>query len=235
MKKFYKLVSTHQETDGWAIHLDGRSVKTPMKRTLLAPTEDLANAIQQEWMAQDENIEPETMPLMQFLSTQIDRVSEQRPAMSEAVLKYLDTDLICYFAPEDPQSPAHKQEELWRPWLDWFEKQFGETLETTNALAALSQAPAAHKKVKAHVEALDDARFTILQMVVPASGSLVLALAFIEGAITPIEILEAARVEEHIKDEIYDAERYGRDPMQEKKDQALITDLQAAEQFLKLI
>ncbi|MCB1721910.1 MAG: hypothetical protein KDI11_09165, partial [Alphaproteobacteria bacterium] len=110
MKKFYKLVSVHQDIGGWAVHLDGRPVKTPLKKTLLAPTEALAASIQEEWAAQDETIDPETMPLTQILSTQIDRVSAQRDAMSAELLKFLDTDLICYRAPKDqPAGQAERQ------------------------------------------------------------------------------------------------------------------------------
>lgn len=233
MKRFYKLVSTHQDKDGWAIHLDGRAVKTPLKKTLLSPSEALANAIQAEWAAQGETINPETMPLTQILSTQLDRVCEQRAALSAELLKFLDTDLICYHAPQDePPGQAEAQAACWTPWLDWFEKEFGARLKTTTAIAALTQPEAAHSAVKQHVEAMDDAHFTILQLVVPLSGSLVLGLAFVARAITPQQIYNAARVEEQFKDEIYNAEFYGRDPASEKKDAAIIRDLEASAQFL---
>ncbi|HOO80905.1 MAG TPA: ATP12 family protein [Alphaproteobacteria bacterium] len=236
MKKFYKLVSVHQEVSGWAVHLDSRPVKTPLKKTLLASSETMATAIQEEWAAQGETIDPETMPLTQILSTQIDRVSEQRAAMSAELLKFLDTDLICYRAPKDqPAGQAEKQAESWDRWLTWFEDKFDCALQTTTDLAALKQPAAAHTAVQTKTDALDDARFTALQLVVPLSGSLVLGLAFIEGAITPQEIYNAARVEEHFKDEIYNAEKYGRDPLSEKKDAAMLRDLEAAAAFLNLL
>ena len=235
MKRFYKLVSTHKEPEGWAIHLDGRPVKTPMKAVLRAPTEELANELVQEWAAQEETIEPDTMPLTQILSTQIDRVSAQRVEMSAAICKYLDTDLLCYRAEAEPPGPAEKQAEMWDPWLVWFEETFGAHLETTAGLNALNQDEKAHKAVQDYIRALDDVRFNILQLVVSSSGSLVLGLAFEKQAITPKQVMQAARVEEHLKDEIYNADLHGRDPLQEKKDAAILRDLQAAETFLKLI
>ncbi|MCB9982513.1 MAG: ATP12 chaperone family protein [Rhodospirillales bacterium] len=236
MKRFYKLVSIRHDKDGWAVHLDGRPVKTPLKKTLLAPNEALAAAIQAEWAAQGESIDPETMPLTQILSTQIDRVSGQRAAMSAELLKFLDTDLLCYRAPKDqPPGQAEKQAESWDPWLQWFADEFGAALETTTAIAALKQPAAAHKAVKEKVAVLDDARFTILQLAVPLSGSLVLGLAFVDGKISPQDIYNAARVEEQFKDKIYNAEIYGRDPASEKKDAAMLRDLEAAAQFLQHI
>jgi len=236
MKRFYKLVSTHHEAEGWAVHLDGRPVKTPLRTTLLVPNEALANEIVREWNAQEKTIEPDTMPLTQILSTKIDRVSQQREAMSAEILKFLDTDLLCYRAPKDePPGQAEKQVESWNPWLEWFEQHFGTKLKTTSDLVALNQPEEAHKAVKEMVENLDDARFTVLQLCVPLVGSLVLGLVFIEGAITPQDLYEAARVEEHFKDEIYNAEKYGRDPLIEKKDAAMTRDLEAAALFLKLL
>ena len=233
MKRFYKLVSTHKEPNGWAIHLDGKPVKTPAKTLLLAPNEKLADCIMQEWSAQEDIINPDSMPLTQILSTQIDQVRTQREAMSAEILKYLNTDLLCYRAGDNPPGQEEKQAESWDPWLSWFEEKFGEALKTTTDLIALTQDDTAHKAVQTHIENLDDAHFTVLQILVPLSGSLVLALAFTESTITPDELFAATHVEENFKDEIYDAARYGRDPLQEQKDAVMMRDLNAAEIFLK--
>ena len=235
MKRFYKLVSTHHQPQGWEVHLDGKPVKTPMKTLLLVPNEALAEALVGEWSAQEETIEPDTMPMTQILSTQIDRVSAQRDVMSGQILKFLDTDLLCYRAGQEPPGQEQAQEKAWDPWLDWFEQCFDTRLETTTALAALNQPQAAHKAVMAYVDALDDARFTVLQLVVPLSGSLVLGIAFVEQAASPQQVFDAARVEESFKDEIYNAELYGRDPLQDQKDDAMRRDLEAAQRFLKLL
>ena len=116
MKRFYKLVSTNKTAEGWAIHLDGKPVKTPIRTTLIAPNEALANELVREWAAQEETIDPETMPLTQILSTQIDRVRVQRAAMSTEILKFLNTDLLCYRAPKDqPPGQLERQAEIWDP------------------------------------------------------------------------------------------------------------------------
>lgn len=235
MKRFYKLVSTHQEEGGWAVHLDGSPVKTPMRTKLLAANEAIANELVKEWAAQEETIDPETMPLTQILSTQIDRISAQRTEMSAAICKYLNTDLLCYRADPEPPSPAEKQAEIWDQWLQWFEDRFECPLKTTTGLSALQHDEAAHKAVQTYINALDDARFNILQLVVSSSGSLVLGLAFAERAIIPDQVMQAARVEENLKDEIYNADLHGKDPLQEKKDAAMLRDLIAAETYLKLL
>lgn len=233
MKRFYKLVSVHTEVDGFSVLLDGKPVRTPLRNILRVKTQALAQAIMQEWADQREKIEPETMPLTQIAATKIDRVAAERAAMEKMVLQYLDTDLLCYRTAQPPEL-AERQGALWDPWLTWFEQEFGVTLLTTNALAALKQPKAAHEGVRKYVQSLDDDHFTILQLVTGLSGSLILALGAVEG--TGAEMLfDSMRVEERYKAELYNEEKYGPDPAQEKKDKAAIRDLQAAEFYLSAL
>ena len=215
--------------------LDGKAVKTPLKQTLYAPNEDVAHVLMKEWAEVEEQIDPNTMPCTQILSTCTDRIRNERAALQEQVLKYLDTDLVCYRTP--PSTPEEEQQastqaELWDPWCTWFEEKFGKPLQTTTDIAALTQDELAHKNVKTAVEALDDLRFTLLQMIVPLSGSLVLALAFVDGKIEPQALYDMTHIEERFKDEMYKAEKYGRDPMQEKVEREMMRDLNAAKQIL---
>ena len=235
MKKFYKLVSPHQEGDHYHIHLDGRPVKCPSGTVLAAPTKQLADAIVLEWAAQEEEIKPDTMPLTQILTTCIDRVSMERPAMEAALLKYFDTDLICYRAGDDPPGQREAQEQAWDEWINWFSEHFGETLKTTTEIAAISQDKSAYEKVASYVKLLDDNRFTAFQLVVSASGSLILGLAFAEGDITPQQIFDAAHVEEHFKASIYNEEKYGAAPHEEKKRADMLRDLEASESYMQLL
>ena len=154
--------------------------------------------------------------------------------MTESVLEYLDTDLVCYRADHPPEL-IQMQADVWNKPLAWFERKFGAQLQTTQKLEALEQPDNAHKAVRKHVEALDNNHFTVLQLVTAMSGSLVLALAFTEGAMTGDDVFNASRVEEKHKGQIYDEARYGPDPAQEKKDKAFMRDLEAAQKFLELL
>ncbi len=234
MKRFYKLVSTKKELGGFGACLDGKPVKTPSGTLLLSPTENLADEIVKEWAAQEEIIVPDSMPLTQILTTKIDRISKERQAMSEAVIKYLDTDLLCYRTAEPPEL-AQMQQESWDPWLGWFEKKFGAALETTTDLAALEQKEDARKAVLDDIQSKTDDDFTVLQLVTSLSGSLVLALAFVEGAVTSEQVFDAAHVEEKHKAAIYNEDLHGPDPMEEKKQIAMKTDLAAAAKFLEFL
>ena len=234
MKRFYKLVSTQKTENGLLITLDGRPVKTALKKELLAPNENFANALVLEWSQQDDEINPDSMPLTQILSTKIDRVSHERDAMQNYVFKYLDTDLLCYRTDHPPELQT-AQEEMWNPYLDWFEKQYGIKLETTFGLTALKQPENAHENVQSRIKEMNDDHFTALQLIVSTSGSIVLALAALNGDINAEKIYAAMRVEENFKAEIYNEAFYGGDPAQEKKDKATQADLNAVMHYLSLI
>lgn len=231
MKKFYKLVSHTPHSGGYHILLDGRAVKRPSKAELVVPTQVMADEIVKEWAAQGEAVIPDTMPLTQILITCQDRVAQNRASIQEGVLKYLDTDLICYPA-EGPEGLSAMQDDRWGRWRGWFESRFGVGLKTTTGLAALKQEKAAHEAALSYVGALDDERFTVLQLVTSLCGSLILALAFAEGEAEAQDILNAAFAEEDYHAGVYDAEKYGDDPMLAKRRDAMTRDLNAARVFL---
>lgn len=235
MKKFYKLVSTCKEGDVYHIHLDGRAVKCPSGKELSVPSEALANEIVKEWALQDSDILPDTMPLTQMMTTCIDRVGTERVAMEGPLLKYLDTDLLCYRCGDEPVGQREAQEKSWNPWLEWFAQNFGYNLRTTTSIAALSQDEKLHAKVAEYVRGMSNERFTAFQLVVASSGSIVLGLAFEAGAISPQQIFDAAHVEESFKGEIYNEEKYGLAPHEETKRAAMLRDLEASASFLELL
>ncbi len=230
MKRFYKLVSHEKKSGGYAILLDGRAVKTKSGAVLLAQNEQVANEIVKEWAGQGEKIDPDSMPFTQILNTRIDQVSQKRKAMSQAILKYLNTDLICY-PTQEPRELYDLQEKHWAKHREWVEKLFGEPLKTTTSLQALTQEDTLHKSVAMHVEKMSDDIFTLLQVAVPLSGSLVLGLALIEGEAGANEVFECCFVEEHYKDEIYLVGKYGRDPLSEHKQKMCLRDLKTCETY----
>lgn len=234
MKKFYKLVSTRADQGGWLIELDGKPVRTPSGVPMLAPSENLAAEIAREWMAQETDILPDTMPLTQLLVTAIDRVAKERAVIEDTVLGYLDTDLLCYRA-SMPPALVEKESAARDPWLDWFEKYYGPRLATTTGLTALRQDAQAHAQVKAALRALDLWGFTILQLVTATTGSLVLALALVNGPADENDLLRAFYAEEDYKSALYNEEFYGRAPHQEKAMNAVTRDLKAARVFLEIL
>jgi chaperone required for assembly of F1-ATPase len=72
MKRFYKTVSVSAER---GILLDARPVRTPKKTLLTLPTNKLAEAVAEEWRAQEGEIKPETMRLSGLANAAIDLIA----------------------------------------------------------------------------------------------------------------------------------------------------------------
>src|SRR5205085_577272 len=102
MKRFYKDAAAVPGLGGVGIELDGRPVKTPGKRPLALPTEELAEAIAAEWNAQGDEIDPRSMPLTGLANAAIDLVASDPAAFAETLAPFGETDLL-YYRSEGPQ------------------------------------------------------------------------------------------------------------------------------------
>ncbi|MDB5491514.1 MAG: hypothetical protein JWO78_1363 [Micavibrio sp.] len=231
MKRFYKVVSTAPEKEGFSIHLDGKPVRTPERKILTAPTQKLADFIAMEWEAQADKINPETMPLTQILTTAMDCAASSRAAIEDEILGYLDTDLLCYRS-EEPPAIHERQAKTWDPWLRWFEQASGNKMHTTTGIAALKQPQGAHDFVAKIVRHADHFHFMAIQMATAISGSLILALAFVDGVASADDVFAAAQLEELYRNEIYNEDFYGKAPHQEKAHAGMLRDLNALRVFL---
>jgi len=233
MKRVYKVASHTKTEDGFVIQLDGKALKTPLGQPLAAPNRVIADAIVSEWGAQADDIIPDSMPMMQMLTTAIDRQRE-RDAVTKTLLGYLDTDLLCYRVKE-PAELAKRQKEVWDRWLTWFDEQFESPLEVTFGLQALKQDTDTHKQIWNYLEALDEFYFAVLQIVTSLSGSIVLGLAFLEHEATPEDVFNAAELEEIYHAEIAGEDVHGADPVQDKRQKVMKRELASAKTFLELL
>lgn len=230
--RFYTMVSSSKTDEGYAIQLDGKTIQTPNKLNLVAPSKALADTIILEWSEQVDTVKPDTMPLTQILTTAIDKIRD-RQAITQSVMRYLDTDLICYWAKEPEEFSKH-QKEIWGRWVKWFDEHFEVPLYTTKKIDAIKQDDEAHKRAWNYIEALDDQYFTILHIITSLSGSMILALAFVEGDIEPAELFEASYLEELYKAKHYNEDLHGASPEEEAEREAFKRDAQAAQDYINL-
>ncbi len=229
MKRVYKTVAVVEADGGYAITLDGRPLRTPSRDALVVPARMLAQAIAGEWDAQGETVEPETMPLMRFASTALDRVESQREAVVDEIAGYGGTDLLCYRA-EHPQELVQRQAETWQPLLDWAARRFDAPLAVTSGVLPVAQAPQALAALRAAVAEYDSFTLAALHAATHASGSLILALALATGHLDAATVAAASQL-----DDTYQAEKWGQDAEAEERLAALRAQLSDAERFLALL
>ncbi|MEM7270676.1 MAG: ATP12 family protein [Pseudomonadota bacterium] len=205
MKRFYTDVAVAFEDGGWSVTLDGKPIRTPAKRPCLAPTRAMADAIAEEWAAQEGELRPQDMPVTKALNTAIDRTLPEFDAVVEIVAAYGGSDLICYRA-DTPDGLRERQAAAWDPMMEWAEASLGSRLIATTGVMHLMQAEEALTRLGAEVAAHNAYELTGLHDLVALSGSLVLGLAVSKGRLSAPEAWASSRI-----DNIWQEEQWGVD------------------------
>ena len=112
VKRFWTSATVEETDGGFRILLDKRSIKTPAKAQVIAPTRALADKIAQEWDAQGEMVDPMTMPFTRMTNSAIDKVTTQFDEVVEHLASYAETDHLCYRA-EGPEDLVARQKAAW--------------------------------------------------------------------------------------------------------------------------
>lgn len=229
MKRFYKDVSVAPEGPGFALRLDERAVKTPARAGLVVPSKALAEAMAAEWEAQGEEIDPRTMPLTGLANAAIDRVAPDPPAFAARLAEYAESDLLCYRA-DNPDKLVARQVELWDPILAWARQRFDIDLHVVTGIMHAPQSEAAVQQLARAVAARGAFELAGLSPLVTVSGSLVIALALAEGAISFEEAWAAASL-----DEQWQLDQWGEDAEASAALEARRKDFEAGARFLELL
>jgi len=228
MKRFYKKAEAGPLEDGYTVLLDGRPIKTPAKAALLLPSDALAKAIAGEWDAQEETIDPPSMPFMQFAATAIDRVTTQRDAVIDEISAYGGTDLVCYRAAY-PENLVKKQSEAWDPLLAWLKDHYDIVLTTTTGLSHVKQNDQTLSVFRKIIAGQSDLQLAALHMIVSLTGSLVVTLAVMNGHLDADQAFDISEL-----DETHVIEEWGEDAEATLRRKNNKQSLKAAIQFLTL-
>ena len=227
MKRFFKTAAVGDAAGGYTVLLDAKPMRTPAKAPFVVRSKQLAEAIAAEWQTQGETIKPSALPLTRLVGTAIDLVAPRRESIVAEIAKYATTDLVCYRA-EAPSELAARQQRAWQPHLDWAGARYA-PLTVTAGIAPVTQAPEALAAYRDAVAAYDDMTLTALHLATTTLGSLVLALALIEGRIAADEAFAAAEL-----DQSFQIERWGEDAEAMARRAAVRDDIGVAARFAAL-
>lgn len=229
MKRFWKQVATRRDDDGWGLELDGRPLKTPARVALRVPTAALAGAIADEWRGSAEQVNPREMPLTGLANAAVDQIAPDQQAFATGLAKYAEADLACYRA-EGPATLVARQEEHWDALLAWARRRFDLDFQTTNGLMHVQQPQATIDRLGHAVHALDAFQLAGLSPLVTIGGSLIAALAVVEGAMTVEKAWDAISI-----DERWQLEQWGSDAEAELALENRRRDFFAAARFEDLL
>ncbi len=220
MKRFWTDVSV---VDGGVL-LDGRAVRTPARAALVLPAA-LAEAVADEWRAVEGEIDPRAMPLTGLSNAAIDRADAD---LVRSIAAYAESDLLCYRA--DDAELAAEETAVWDPLLGWARGRYDVAFKVTTGIVHVAQPLATVERLGAAVHALDAFELVGMQQLVTIGGSLVIALAVIEGEIEVRAAFDAAHV-----DELWQARRWGEDYLATQTRDLRRRDFLSAAKFLSLL
>ena len=225
-KRFYAHAGAVESPDGFAITLDGRPVRTPSGRALVAPTRGIADAIVAEWDAQQELINPLTMPVTRFANSVVDAVVDRVGAVAADIARYFESDLLFYRAGH-PEALVAREAAHWDPVLFWAADVLGAHFILAEGIVHVRQPDQAIAAARA---ALPDDPWSVaaLHLITTSTGSALLALALLRGVLDPDQVWTAAHV-----DEDWNIEQWGVDEEVAARRAARLVDFRAAVGILR--
>jgi chaperone required for assembly of F1-ATPase len=228
-KRFYKDAGVEADGGRFRVLLDGKPVRTPGKAIFAMPDKALAEAVADEWRAQGETIDPESMPLTRLANSAIDLAEKDEQAVADDILAYAGSDLLCYRA-DAPAGLVEKQAEHWDPVLAWARESLQAPLMLSQGVNHVAQQEGSLAKLADAFRGLDPFRLAALHILTTLSGSALLALAVARGALTPEQAWEAAHV-----DEDWQFGQWGEDAEAAERRARRRRDFDAAAETLRLL
>jgi chaperone required for assembly of F1-ATPase len=225
-KRSYKNAGVTDTPDGFAITLDDRPIRTPSSRPVVAPIREIADGIAAEWDAQQEMINPLTMPLTRFANSvaMIDQVE----AVADDVAKYLGSDLLFYRAGH-PEALVAREAAHWDPVLFWAADVLGAHFILAEGIVHVRQPDSAVAAARAAFPA-DPWSVAALHVITTLTGSALLALALLHGVLDQEQVWAAAHV-----DEDWNIEKWGVDEEVAARRAARLVDFKAAAGILRAL
>lgn len=225
-KRFYIDVTTAAVADGFAVHLDGRAIKTPKKLLLAVPTRRLADQIAAEWAAQGQQIDPTSMPVTRLANTTLDAVIPNLAAVRADIVDYSGSDALCYRAGE-PEALSLRQAEVWDPILAWAQQVLGARFITQTGVVHTDQPTATLDAVRSAVARLSPWQLAPVHVITTLTGSAILALGVAHQGLG----LDAAWAAAHV-DEDWQISTWGHDDEAQIRRARRWLEMQAASSML---
>ncbi|WP_136657412.1 ATP12 family chaperone protein [Nitratireductor sp. XY-223] len=229
-KRFYERAHIDDSEGKFPILLDGKPIRTPAGNLLEMPTNDLAELLCAEWNAQQDEINPVTMPATRLVNTAIDGIASDPQAIVEDILRFAGTDLLCYRA-DGPQRLVDRQNAHWDPVIDWAHSSLGARFVLAEGVMHVEQPKEAINAIGIHLSAFESPiALASLHTFTTLTGSALLAVALAREFLTAEDAWTAAHV-----DEDWNAEQWGEDAEAKARRAFRWGDMQAADRALKAL
>lgn len=234
-KRFYTTAAVAPSEAGFDVLLDQRPMLTPAKARLALPTRAAAEAIAAEWQAQGEEIDPTQMPLTRIVNSALDGVAKAMDAVKAEIAHYAETDLVCYRA-GGPEGLVKAQAEAWDCVLAFAEADFGARFFCAEGVMHVAQPEASQAAVRAKLDCVTGSgpeapiALACLSVMTGLTGSVLITLARVSGALTLEEAWAAAHVDEDFQMRLWGVDE---EAMQRRAHR--LTEMAAADRLWQLL
>ena len=227
-KRFYTAAGVAEAAGSFAITLDEKPVRTPSGRPLAAPTREIADVIAAEWEAQQEFIDPLSMPMTRLANSVVDAVVDRVEAITDDVARYLGTDLLFYRAGH-PEALVAREAAHWDPIVFWAAETLGAHFILAEGIVHVRQPEPAIAAARAALPG-DPWSIAAVHVVTTLTGSALLALALLRGKLDADQVWNAAHV-----DEDWNIEQWGVDEEVAARRRARLVDFTAAAHVIRAL
>lgn len=169
--------------------LDGRPIRLPQRRVLAVRSSALAEAIAGEWgqIVEGASFTPESLPLTRMAGTMIERVAPDPQAARDMLLGLGVDDGLCYC--EDGIGPVAAQV------FDWLSG-YGVHPSVTDGLMPVVQPEGYMEALAGLLAPQGDLELAVLGVLAQATGSLLLSIAVVGGAVSLVDAVLWANKDE---------------------------------------
>ena len=196
IKPWYKKVSLHVSPMGTKVLLDNQPIKLPIGNSpMVLPTEGLGVLMAGEW-SQLDRLKADSIPITSILSRGLQGLDqvETRCDVKDKLLKYLNTDSICYHQ-SYPDSFVHLQEKYWKTLLDWYNHELNLRIQSTNGMKSVQQSSSTFQFFHDYISQLDPIALACLEKAVISTKSILIPYALFQNRISVEFAAMASRLE----------------------------------------
>ena len=222
-KRFYKIVDAEDRFGQYFILLDKSVTYTPKLIPLTCPNRDIALRMVQEWRLQDDVIDHAKMPVTRLVNVALDATPSDVVEIANELIKYSQTDLICYQAGA-PDGLIAEQAKVWGHIRNWVEINLNTRLIVANGVKYAAQFPEFKQKFAQTIAGITSP-FTLcaMHLMTTLSGSSLISWAVYANFLSAEEGWRAAHV-----DELYQEKTWGIDEEAHKRRLNRWKDFEAA-------
>ncbi|KUO55834.1 MAG: molecular chaperone [Sphingomonadales bacterium BRH_c42] len=235
MKRFYREVTLTEVGAGWQVALDSRGIRTATGAPQIVPTQALAAALASEWEQQGDEIDPARFILRDMADFAIEQVAPDPAAAIATLLRYAETDTLCYRADpvlrqaQDDRALYARQQAEWEPLLRAIEAREGIRFRRVSGVMPRPQPAETLEHLHTRLDSFDAFTLAGMQAAAALAASLCIALEATQPTCDPQHLWQLASLEE-----VWQAEQWGREPMAEERRTRRGESFLAACRFIRL-